>query len=163
MAAESSFDIVSEYDRQELTNAIDQTEREITTRYDLKATDTTIELAEETLTITTDAEFTLKQVKDVLIGKFVRRGLDQRILDWGKIEPASKGTIRTVAKLKKGIEQDLGREVVKFLKSEAPKVRTQIQGDAVRVFAKSRDDLQTALQAVKGKDWPVALQFNNYR
>ena len=100
MAAESSFDIVSEYDRQELTNAIDQTEREITTRYDLKATDTTIELAEETLTITTDAEFTLKQVKDVLIGKFVRRGLDQRILDWGKIEPASKGTIRTVAKLK---------------------------------------------------------------
>ena len=163
MAAESSFDIVSEYDRQELANAIDQTEREITTRYDLKATDTKLELSEESLTITTDAEFTLKQVKEVLIGKFVRRGLDQRILDWGKIEPATKGTIRSVATLKKGIGQELAREVVKFLKSETPKIRTQIQGDAVRVFGKSRDDLQSALQAVKGKEWPVPLQFNNYR
>jgi hypothetical protein len=163
MAGESSFDIVSEFDRQELANAIDQADREIGTRYDLKDTGTKVELAEETLTLSTDTDFTLKQVKEVLIGKLVRRGLDSRILDWGKVEPAAKGTIRQVAKLRKGIEQELAREVVKTIKASASKTRPQIQGDAVRVFGKSRDDLQEAIRIVKEKEWPVPFQFTNYR
>ena len=162
MPAESSFDIVSEFDRQELVNAVDQADREIQQRYDLKATGTKFELGEDALTVTTDSDFTLKQVKEVLIGKMARRQLDTRIFDWGKVEPAAKGTVRQVGKLQQGLSQDLAREVVKAVKT-LQKVRPQIQGDAVRVFAKSRDDLQAAIQLVKGKEWPVPLQFTNYR
>jgi hypothetical protein len=162
MPSESSFDIVSQFDRQELVNAVDQADREIQTRYDLKASNTQLELGEDALTISTDSDFTLKQVKEVLIGKLVKRNLDTRILDWGKVEPASKGTVRQIGKLRQGIEQELAREVVKHVKTNA-KVRPQIQGDAVRVFGKSRDDLQAAIQLVKSKEWPVPLQFTNYR
>lgn len=163
MPAESSFDVVSQFDRQELRNAIDQVQREVTTRYDLKSTGTEVELATDTLTVNTDTDFTLKAVKDVIVEKLVRRNLDKRILDWGKVEPAAKGTVRQAAKLKEGIDQELAREIVKLVKASAAKVRPQIQGDAVRVFGKSRDDLQGALQAIKKKEWPVPLQFNNYR
>jgi uncharacterized protein YajQ (UPF0234 family) len=163
MPAESSFDIVSQFDRQELKNAIDQADREISQRYDLKSTNTTLQLAEDSLTVSTDSDFTLKQVHDVLVEKLVRRNLDRRILDWGKVEPAARGTVRQVAKLRQGIEQELGREVVKFVKASAPKVRPQIQGDAVRVFARSKDDLQAAIQLVRKKEWPVPIQFVNYR
>lgn len=163
MPAESSFDVVSQFDRQELRNAIDQVHREVTTRYDLKSTGTEVELATDTLTVNTDTDFTLKAVKDVIVEKLVRRNLDKRILDWGKVEPAAKGTVRQAAKLKEGIDQELAREIVKLVKASAAKVRPQIQGDAVRVFGKSRDDLQGALQAIKKKEWPVPLQFNNYR
>ena len=160
--SESSFDIVSQFDRQELVNAVDQADREIQQRYDLKSTGTTLELGEEALTVTTDSDFTLKQVREVLVGKMARRQLDNRIFDWGKVEPAARGTVRQVGKLQQGLDQDLAREVVKAVKV-LPKVRPQIQGDAVRVFAKSRDDLQAAIQLVKSKEWPVPLQFNNYR
>jgi uncharacterized protein YajQ (UPF0234 family) len=163
MAAESSFDVVSQFDRQELKNAIDQADRDVSTRYDLKSTGTELELAQDTLTINTDTDFTLKAVKEVIVEKLVRRGIDKRILDWGKVEPAAKGTVRQVAKLKEGVDQELGREIVKLVKASTPKARPQIQGDAVRVFAKSRDDLQGAIQAIKKKEWPVPLQFNNYR
>ena len=163
MAAESSFDVVSQFDRQELKNAIDQADREVSTRYDLKSTGTEIELAQDTLTVTTDTDFTLKAVKDVIVEKLVRRQIDKRILEWGKMEPAAKGTVRQVAKLKQGVDQELGREIVKLVKSSAPKVRPQIQGDAVRVFGKTRDDLQLAIAAIRKKEWPVPLQFNNYR
>lgn len=163
MPSESSFDIVSEFDRQELANAIDQADREIGQRYDLKSTGTKVELGDDALTVSTDTEFTLKQVHEVVVGKLARRNLDPRILDWGKVEPAAKGTVRQVAKLRKGIEQELAREVVKTLKGSAPKVRPQIQGDAVRVFGKSRDELQDAIRIVKAKEWPVPLQFTNYR
>ena len=163
MAGESSFDIVSQFDRQELANAIDQASREIGARYDLKSTGTRLELGDDALTVATDTEFTLKQVKEVLVGKLARRSLDPRILDWGKVEPAAKGTVRQVAKLQQGIDQDLAREVVKTIKASAPKVRPQIQGDAVRVFGRSRDELQDAIRLVKAKEWPVPLQFVNYR
>jgi uncharacterized protein YajQ (UPF0234 family) len=163
MPAESSFDIVSQFDRQDLANAIDQAEREITTRYDLKSTGTKVELGTDTLTVSTDTDFTLKQVHELIVGKLARRQLDPRILEWGKVEPAAKGTVRQVAKLRQGIEQELGREVVKAIKAAAPKVRLQIQGDAVRVFGKSRDELQDAIRLVKSKEWPVPLQFTNYR
>jgi len=163
MAAESSFDVVSQFDRQELKNAIDQADREISTRYDLKSTGTEIELAQDTLTVNTDTDFTLKAVQDVIVEKLVRRNIDKRILDWGKVEPAAKGTVRRVARLKQGVDQELGREIVKLVKGAAPKVRPQMQGDAVRVFGKTRDDLQLAIQAIRKKEWPVPLQFNNYR
>jgi cyclic-di-GMP-binding protein len=162
MAAEGSFDIVSEFDRQELVNAVDQADREIQQRYDLKSSGTKLELGDDALTITTDSDFTLKAVREVLIGKVARRQLDTRIFDWGKVEPAAKSTVRQVGKLQRGLSQDLAREVVKAVKA-LPKVRPQIQGDAVRVFGKSRDDLQAAIQLVKGKEWPVPLQFTNYR
>lgn len=163
MPSESSFDIVSQFDRQELANAVDQADREIGTRYDLKSTGTKVELGDDALTVSTDSEFTLKQVHDVVVGKLARRNLDPRILEWGKVEPAARGTVRQVAKLRQGIEQDLARDVVKRLKGSAPKVRAQIQGDAVRVFAKSRDELQDAIRIVKAEEWPVPLQFTNYR
>ena len=161
-AAESSFDIVSQFDRQELVNAVDQADREIQQRYDLKSSGTQLDLGDEALTITTDSDFTLKQVREVLIGKMARRQLDTRIFDWGKVEPAAKGTVRQVGKLQQGLNQDLARDVVKAVKA-LPKVRPQIQGDAVRVFGKSRDDLQGAMQTIKKKEWPIPLQFNNYR
>lgn len=162
MPAESSFDIVSQFNQQELVNAVDQAEREVSTRYDLKSTGTRLELSDDALTVTTDGDFTLKQVKEVLIGKMVKRNLDTRILDWGKVEPAAKGTVRQVARLRQGIDQELAREVVKHVKT-LQKVRPQIQGDAVRVFGKSKDDLQAAIQLVKGREWPVPIQFTNYR
>ena len=161
-AAESSFDIVSQFDRQELVNAVDQADREIQQRYDLKSTGTRLDLGDDALTITTDSDFTLKQVREVLVGKMARRQLDTRIFDWGKVEPAAKGTVRQVGRLQQGLSQDLAREVVKAVKA-LPKVRPQIQGDAVRVFGKSRDDLQAAIKLVRGKEWPVPIQFTNYR
>ena len=163
MAGEFSFDVVSQFNRQELANAVDQADREVQQRYDLKSTGTKLELGADALTVTTDSDFTLKQVHELLIGKMVRRGLDSRVLDWGKPEPAAKGTIRQVAKFREGIEQELAREVVKLIKSGAPKVRAQIQGDAVRVIGKAKDDLQGAIQLVKAKEWPVPIQFTNYR
>ncbi len=164
MAADSSFDVVSQFDRQELANAVDQTAREIGTRFDLKSTGSEVALGKSDLSVAADSEFTLKQVHAVLVEKMVRRGLDARILDWGKVTPAARGTVRQVATLREGLDQDLGRELVKFIKAAAPKVRPQVQGDAVRVFGRSRDDLQAAIAALRKKeDWPVPLQFVNYR
>ncbi|TAK20129.1 MAG: YajQ family cyclic di-GMP-binding protein [Chloroflexota bacterium] len=163
MASESSFDVVSQFDRQELVNAIDQVEREVTTRYDLKSTGTEIQLTTDKLTVATGTDFTLKQVRDVIVEKLTRRNLDTRILDWGKVTPAARGTVRQEATLKQGITAELGREMVKFIKSANPKTRPQIQGDAVRVFAKSRDELQSVIQSLKQKEWPAPLQFVNYR
>jgi len=163
MAAESTFDIVSEYDEQELANALDQTRREVVQRYDLKDTGTEIKLDKKTLTITSASEFTLKTVYDVLESKMVRRNLSLKILKPGKIEPASGGTVRQAIELQEGISADLAREISKFIRDNFPKVRPQIQGEAVRVAGKSRDDLQAVMAALKAKDYPVALQFNNYR
>jgi cyclic-di-GMP-binding protein len=163
MAAENTFDIVSEYDEQELVNALDQTRREVTQRYDLKDTKTGIKQDEKVLTFTSASEFTLKAVLDVLESKMVRRGLSLKILKPGKVEPASGGTVRQTVELQQGISQDLAREISKFIRDNFPKVRPQIQGDAVRVAGKNRDDLQAVIAALKGKDYPVALQFINYR
>jgi uncharacterized protein YajQ (UPF0234 family) len=163
MPAENTFDIVSEYDEQELVNALDQTRREITQRYDLKGTRTEIKQEKKSLTITSASEFTLKAAFDVLESKMVRRNLSLKILKPGKIEPASGGTVRQTIELQQGISQDLAREISKFIRDTFPKVRPQIQGEAVRVAGKSRDDLQAVISALKSKDYPVALQFINYR
>jgi uncharacterized protein YajQ (UPF0234 family) len=163
MPAENTFDIVSEYDEQELVNALDQTRREITQRYDLKGTRTEIKHEKKSLTITSASEFTLQAAFDVLESKMVRRNLSLKILKPGKIEPASGGTVRQTIELQQGISQDLAREISKFIRDNFPKVRPQIQGEAVRVAGKNRDDLQAVIAALKAKDYPVALQFINYR
>lgn len=163
MASVSSFDIVSDFDMQELKNALDQAEREIGTRYDLKDTKTEIESSETQLTITTNSEYTLSQVRDLLESKFVRRGLSLKILDYQTEEPASGARVRQVVKLRKGIPDDLAKKITKQIRDDFKKVTPQIQGNAVRVQAKSRDDLQAVITSLKDADFPVALQFINYR
>ncbi|MBD2465295.1 YajQ family cyclic di-GMP-binding protein [Oscillatoria sp. FACHB-1407] len=163
MAETFSFDIVSDFDRQELVNAIDQTVREIKSRYDLKDTKTTVELGDEAIVINTDSEFTLDAVHTVLNTKAAKRNLSLKIFDYGKIESASGNRVRQEIKLRKGIAADLAKQISKMIRDEFKKVQASIQGDAVRVSAKSKDDLQAIIQRLKQEDFPVALQFVNYR
>ncbi len=163
MASVSSFDIVSDFDQQELKNALDQVDRELRTRYDLKDTKTTVELGDDILTINTDSEMSLNAVRDLIESKFHRRGLSLKILDYQKEEPASGGRLRQVVKLRRGIPDDLAKQISKQIRDDFKKVTPQIQGNAVRVQAKSRDDLQAVIQALKEDSFPVALQFVNYR
>lgn len=163
MAGENSFDVVSDFDRQELVNAVDQAQREVSTRYDLKNTGSTIELQKDQIVLTSASEMTLNAVRDILQSKAIRRGLSLKIFDYQKEEPAAKGTVRQVIKLKRGIDQDLARKISKEIREKFPKVRPQIQGEELRVFGKSRDELQNVIQYLKSQDYPVALQFTNYR
>jgi uncharacterized protein YajQ (UPF0234 family) len=163
MASTYSFDIVSSYDHQELKNALDQARREIGQRYDLKDTKTTIEEEPKKLTINTDSEMSLQAVTDMIESKFVRRGLSLKILDYGPVEQASGGRVRQVVTLKEGISEDLAKQINRRIKDEFKKVNSQIQGDSIRVQAKSKDDLQAVIAAFKDADYPVALQFVNYR
>jgi cyclic-di-GMP-binding protein len=163
MASTYSFDIVSDFDRQELVNAIDQTTREVGSRYDLKDTQTTIELAEEKITINTASDMTLDAVHDMLQSKAVKRNLSLKIFDYGKIESASGNRIRQEITLKKGLSQEHAKQISKLIRDEFKKVQPSIQGDVVRVSAKDKDDLQGVMQRLKQEDFPVALQFNNYR
>jgi uncharacterized protein YajQ (UPF0234 family) len=164
MAADNSFDVVSQYDEQELTNALDQTRRDVSTRYDLKDTKSEITYdVKKGITITTASEFTLKSVYDLLQSKLVRRNLSLKILKPGEIEQASGGKVRQLIELQKGIPQELTREITKLIRDQFPKAKSQIQGDAVRVTSKSRDELQAIIAALREKDYPVPLQFENYR
>lgn len=163
MASTSSFDIVSDFDRQELVNAIDQAMREINSRYDLKDTNTTLELGEDAITVNTSSEFTLDAVHTVLQTKTAKRNLSLKIFDYGKIESASGNRVRQEIKLKRGIDKDIAKQITKLIKDEFKKVQPSIQGDAVRVSAKSKDELQEIILRLKQEDLPVALQFTNYR
>lgn len=163
MAGDCSFDIVSQFDEQELVNAIDQTRREVSTRFDLKDTKTEIVHGKDTMTITTDSNMTLKSVRDILETKAVRRSLSLKIFDYGKEENAAGGKVRQEITLRQGLNQDLAKQISKHIRDKYPKVRPQIQGDAIRVSAKSRDELQAVIALLKQKDYPVALQYINYR
>lgn len=163
MAGESSFDVVSDFDRQELVNAVDQAQREVSTRFDLKDTGSTIDLQKDQIVLSSASEMTLQAVRDVLQTKAIRRSLSLKVFDYQQEEPAAKGTVRQVVKLKRGIDQDLARKLSKEVREKFPKVRPQIQGEELRVFAKSRDELQNVIQYLKSQDYPVALQFTNYR
>ena len=163
MASSYSFDIVSDFDRQELVNALDQTRREVSSRYDLKDSNTTIDLGEDSITIETTSDMTLDAVKSVLHQKAAKRDLSLKIFDFGKVESASGTRVRQPASLQKGIDKELAKQITKLIRDELKKVQPSIQGDSVRVSAKSKDDLQSAIQLIKSKDWPVALQFTNYR
>ncbi len=163
MASTFSFDIVSDFDRQELVNALDQTTREVSSRYDLKDTQTTIELAEDKITINTASDMTLDAVHDMLQSKAVKRSLSLKIFDYGKIDAASGNRIRQEITLKKGISQEHAKQISKLIRDEFKKVQPSIQGDVVRVTAKDKDELQAVMQRVKQENFPVALQFTNYR
>ena len=163
MAAAFSFDIVSDFDLQELRNAIDQALREITTRYDLKDSNTEIAQEKDQLVISTADEFILGSVTDILDTRVIRRGLSLKILDYQKVEDASGSRVRQVVKLRRGIPETLAKQLVKEIRTENKKVTPQIQGDAIRVTAKNKDDLQAVIQLLKAKELDVALQFINYR
>ncbi len=163
MASTYSFDIVSDFDQQELVNALDQTVREIKSRYDLKDTQTTVELSGEVINISTDSEFTLDAVHSILQQKAAKRNLSLKIFDYGKIESASGNRIRQEVKLKKGISQEIAKQISKLIRDEFKKVQPSIQGDTVRVSSKDKDDLQVVIQRLKQEELPVALQFTNYR
>ncbi len=163
MAGESTFDIVSDFDEQELVNALDQTRREVNTRFDLKDTKTEIVHDKTSLTITTASETALKGVRDVLESKLIKRNLSLKILKPEKIEEAAGGRVRQRFTLQRGLSSELAREISKLIRDNFPKVKPTIQGDAVRVAGKSRDDLQAVIAFLKGKDFPVPLQFENYR
>ena len=163
MAADASFDVVSEFDRQELINAIDQAEREILTRYDLKDSKTEIKLEKDSITVSTATDMTLNAIRDLLQSKLIRRNLSLKILEFGDIESATGGTVRQTAILKQGIGQDLAKTISKEIRETVPKAKTQIQGDSLRVTGKSRDELQEVISFLKAKEYPVPLQFTNYR
>ncbi|MBF2001176.1 MAG: YajQ family cyclic di-GMP-binding protein [Synechococcales cyanobacterium M58_A2018_015] len=163
MASTYSFDVVSDFDRQELVNALDQVTREINTRYDLKDTKTMLELGDDRITVNTDSEFTLDAVHTILQTKAAKRNLSLKIFDYGKIESASGGRVRQEIKLRKGISAEIAKQITKLIRDEYKKVQASIQGDAVRVTAKSKDELQAVIQRLKQEDYPVALQFTNYR
>lgn len=161
--AESSFDIVSKVDMQELKNAVDQALREVANRFDFKNSVSNIEIEGEALKLHSDDEYKMKALVDILQSKLMKRGLSIKALDYGKIEPAAKMTVRQEIKLKQGVDQDTARKIVKLIKDSGRKVTTQIQGDQVRVASKSKDDLQAVMQLLRGADLPVDLQFVNYR
>jgi cyclic-di-GMP-binding protein len=163
MASTYSFDIVSDFDRQELVNAVDQTVREIKSRYDLKDTKTTVELTEEAIVVNTDSEFTLDAVHTLLQTKAAKRNLSLKIFDYGKVESASGNRVRQEIKLQKGISSELAKQISKLIRDEFKKVQPAIQGDSVRISAKSKDDLQEVIQRLKQEEYPAALQFVNYR
>ncbi len=163
MASTFSFDVVSDFDRQELVNALDQTNREISSRYDLKDTQTTVELAEDKITINTASEMTLDAVHDMLQSKAIKRNLSLKIFDYGKIEASSGNRIRQEVTLQKGISQEIAKQISKLIRDEFKKVQPSIQGDVVRVTAKDKDELQGVMQRLKQEELPVALQFTNYR
>ncbi|NCC33726.1 MAG: YajQ family cyclic di-GMP-binding protein [Chloroflexia bacterium] len=165
MAAENSFDVVSDFDHQELVNAVDQALREINTRYDLKDTRTTLELSKTDLVITTDNELSLRSVRDILETKMVRRQLSLKILDYGKLQDVSGGRVAQTATLRKGINSDLAKKLAKMIRDAFPKVQPRIQGETLRVTSKSRDELQAIIQFLRDAQdtIEVPLQFTNYR
>lgn len=165
MAKDSSFDIVSEVNLQEIDNAINQANKEISTRYDFKNTKSKISWnkTESQIIIDADDEYKLRSVQDVLHTKLVRRGIDLKVLNYHKPEPASGGTLRQVADIQQGIDTDKAREINKFVKNSKLKVQVAIEGTKVRVSSKSKDDLQKVIQMLKEHDFGLPLQFVNYR
>lgn len=163
MSKESSFDIVSKVDFSEVSNAINITMKEITTRYDFKGSKSNVTLDKEDLVLVSDDEYKLGQLKDVLLGKLIKRGIPVRNLDYGKLEGASGGTVRQRAKLVQGIDKDNAKKINTLIKNSGLKVKSQVQDDQIRVTAKSRDDLQKIISAVKDADLTVDVQFVNYR
>jgi cyclic-di-GMP-binding protein len=161
--ADSSFDVVSDFDQQELVNALDQVRREIATRYDFKGSKSALELGKTDITLIADDDFRAAAVKDLLQSKAVKRGLSLKIFDWGKIEPAAGGNVRQVIGLKRGLTAEQAKELSKHVRDQFPKVKVSIQGDALRVISPKKDALQNVIADLRALDYPVALQFINYR
>ena len=159
-----SFDVVSEVDRQEVRNAVDQAQREIANRFDFKNTNSSIEQNELVITMHTVSEDRLDALRTVLEEKLVKRGVSLRGLEYGDVQEATQNTVRQVATIKVGISSDKAKEINKLIKAEAPKgTQSQTQGDTVRVSGKKRDHLQDTMALLKGEDLGIPLQFNNFR
>jgi uncharacterized protein YajQ (UPF0234 family) len=165
MAGDVSFDVVSDFDQQELVNALDQARREIGTRYDFKGAKAELELGKSEITLRADTEFRAKQMRDLLESKAIRRGLSLKIFDWGAIEEAGGSTVRQRIGLRRGLPDDLAKKITKLIRDDFPKLKSQIQGDAVRVSGKSKDELQRLIVRLRqeSEGYPVPLQYENYR
>ena len=164
MAQDSSFDVVSEVDLMEVTNALQQAQKEISQRFDFKNTAAGVEPeGKEAIVLTADDEHQLERVYDVLAEKLARRKVALKSLERGVIEPAAKGTVRQRLKIVSGLEGELAKEISKFVRGLGLKVQPTIMGDHVRVSGKKKDELQAVMGALRDKDWPRALQFKNYR
>ncbi len=166
MAKDCSFDIVSEFDKQELVNAIDQVKREISSRFDLKGSNSDVVLdTDKSITITTNDEMKLKNILDILQSKMIKRSLSIKILDAQPIENALGGNVRQVFNLKKGLTQDLAKKIVADIKNTKLKVQASIQGEQVRVSGKDKDDLQSVIKTLRANEdnYNIPLQFQNYR
>jgi len=165
MAGDVSFDVVSDFDQQELVNALDQTRREIATRFDFKGSKAEIELGKDEIVFRADNESRARAMRDLLGSKAIRRGLSLKIFDWGEIEEAGGNTVRQKIALKRGLPDDLAKKISKLIRDDFPKLKSQIQGNAVRVSGKSKDELQKVIVRLRqeSEDFPVPLQFENYR
>jgi uncharacterized protein YajQ (UPF0234 family) len=163
MSKESSFDIVSKVELPEVANAISIALKEIQTRYDFKGSKSEISLDKEEIVLVSDDDYKMEQLKDVLIGKLIKRGVPTKNIDYGKLEKASGGTVRQRAKLIQGIDKDNAKKLNAIIKNSGLKVKSQVQDDQIRVTGKNRDDLQGIIAAVRKADLPIEVQFINYR
>jgi uncharacterized protein YajQ (UPF0234 family) len=163
MAQQNSFDIVSEVDRAEITNAINQTVKEVRQRFDFKGSTATVALEANELILTAEDETKLRNMNDIFQQKLVRRGVPLKALSYGSVDPAAGGTVRQKVQIQQGIPQEKAKEVVRFIKDSKAKVQASIQGDIVRVSGKDRDTLQGVIAELKGKDFGINMQFSNYR
>ena len=163
MAQDFSFDIVSKTDMQEVSNAIQQAQKELAQRFDFKGSKSEIQLSNDELTLISDDEVKLRSLRDIVEGRLVKRGVSLKALDYGKIDPAALGTVRQKAKIVQGIETEKAKAIVKTIKDAKVKVQASIQSDQVRVTGRSKDDLQRAMALVKERDFGIPLQFTNYR
>lgn len=163
MAQEYSFDIVSKVDIQEMKNAVQQAMREINTRYDFKGSKSEITIHNDEINIVSDDEYKLKTVIDILQSKMIKRGVPIKNMAYGRVEPAASNTVRQTITLKQGIDQDTAKKINKLIRDQKRKVKTQIQGDQVRVTGKSKDELQQVIQMLNNADLPLELQYVNMR
>ncbi|KPV57712.1 hypothetical protein QJ48_20600 [Paenibacillus sp. A3] len=163
MSSENSFDIVSKLDLQEMNNAINQAEKEIATRFDFKGSKSSISLEKEELVVISDDDFKLQNVLDILQSKMAKRGISLKNLEFGKVEPAAGSTVRQRIKVKQGIDQDNAKKINVLIRDSKLKVKSQIQGDQIRVTGKSKDDLQQVMALLRKADLSLDLQFINFR
>ncbi len=163
MAQQNSFDIVSQVDRAEITNAIHQTIKEVRQRFDFKGSSANVVLETKELVLSAEDETKLRNMNDILQQKLVRRGVPLKAFSYGKIEQAAGGTVRQHVEIQQGIPQDKAKEIVKFIKDSKAKVQAAIQGDIVRISGRDRDTLQDVIASLKAKDFGIHMQFTNYR
>lgn len=163
MAQEYSFDVVSDFDHQEMVNAVDQTRREIQTRYDFKGVTAEITLEKDQVLLLSESDMQLTAILDVLQSKVHRRGIDLKVLDPQKREPAARGNVRQVVRLRRGISDELARSLSKRIRTDHPRVQARTQGDQLRVASKEKDALQAVIRMLREMDLEVPLQFTNYR
>jgi uncharacterized protein YajQ (UPF0234 family) len=163
MAGDISFDVVSDFDEQELRNALDQVRREVQQRYDFKGAHVDLAQEKTRLVLVTDSDMRARAIRDLVESKAVRRNLSLKIFDWGEVLPAGGNKVRQEITLRRGLPDDLARKLVKLIRDEFPKVQPRVQGDAIRVAGKSRDELQKVIVRLRELDEAVPLQFENYR